>query len=146
MDLVHVARVGARSIVGQRLRAHELVVGRRGGDDVAVAGDLPRKPRHRPGHCVFGGMSMTVIRFGSETSLSSPPAGKQQLRARTLVYLREEDHAGEARVGVVGDGGVEEKDSCGGGRGSASESTWGCGVKAELRMLPSPPVCVGTSW
>lgn len=64
LDLVRVARIGAGSIVGQGLRPHELVVRRRGGDDVAVAGDLPRKPRYRPGDC--GPQRMSVIAFFSD--------------------------------------------------------------------------------
>lgn len=40
LDLVLVAGVGARAVVGEGLRAGELVVGGGGGDDVALAGDL----------------------------------------------------------------------------------------------------------
>lgn len=43
-DLLHlplIALVGAGHVVGQRLRAREVVVGAGRGDDVALAGDLP---------------------------------------------------------------------------------------------------------
>lgn len=54
-DLVLVALVGAGPVVGERLRAGELVVRRDGGGDVAVAGDLAGEAGDGPGHYGGGG-------------------------------------------------------------------------------------------
>ena len=50
-DLQLVTLVRTLIIVGETLGAHEVVVGRGRGDDVAVAGDLAGEALHGAGHC-----------------------------------------------------------------------------------------------
>lgn len=55
LDLPRIAGVGAGAVVGEWRRASELVVGRRGGDNVAVRGELPAETRDRAGDLIdFG--------------------------------------------------------------------------------------------
>lgn len=60
-DLPGVALVGAGDVVGQGLGAGEVVVGRRRGDDVALAGDLAGEAGDGASHCETAVQSSVLL-------------------------------------------------------------------------------------
>lgn len=107
-DLPLVAVVGARSVVRQWLGPGELVVGRRGGDDVAMTCDLTREPRYRTSDCIWreSGSVMTGLVLTQETM------ERQRQHCRpTLIYLAEDHNTRKLGFGIVWDCRVEDEDA-----------------------------------
>lgn len=56
-----------------------------------------------------------MVRAGGrdDVALAGHLAGEAGDGARDLIYLAEEDHAGKASIGILGDGGVEHENAHG---------------------------------